>query len=120
MTSTYAQLVGVMLAGLGSSVGTVLLTKLNAAVLTRARVARVLAVIGGVATALSTGQLDDKLVADQALPLVVNVLGTVFASHGWWKVLVQPQIEAGEGAVAALARRTASFGVGRVPPPVGE
>lgn len=121
--STYAQLAATLAAGLGASVGTVLLTKLNAAVLTRARVARLLAVIGGVCTALSTGQLEGRLVADQVLPLVVNVAGALFASHGWWKVLVQPQIEADTGAVGALARRTAGFGVGKIPPPpppVGE
>lgn len=109
--STYAQLFALAVAGLGSSIGTVLLTKLNAAVLTRARVARVLAVIGGAAVALSSGTLDNRLVADQVLPLIVNILNSTFASHGWWKVLVQPQLEADTGSLASLARRTAGFGL---------
>lgn len=110
--STYAQLAALLLAGLGSSIGTVLITKANAAVITRARVAKILATLGAVLVAVSSGELDGKLVADQVLPLVVNIAGAVFAGHGWWKVLVQPQIEGDTGALGALARRTAGFGIG--------
>lgn len=110
--STYGQIAALLAVGLGSSVGTVLLTKANAAVVTRARVARVLATIGAVLVALSSGELDGKLVADQVLPLVVNIAGAIFAGHGWWKTLVQPHVETDTGAIGSLARRTASFGVG--------
>lgn len=116
--STYAQLAALLAVGFGSSVGTVLLTKINAAVTTRARVAKILATVGAVLVAVSSGDLDGKLVADQVLPLVVNIAGAVFAGHGWWKVLVQPHVETDTGVIGSLARRTAGFGLGARP--VGE
>ena len=110
--SAYAQLAALLAVGFGSSVGTVVLAKANAAVTTRARLAKALATIGAVLVVVSSGDLDGKLVADQVLPLVVNVAGAIFAGHGWWKVLVQPNIETDTGAIGSLARRTAGFGLG--------
>lgn len=95
-----------ILTGAITSVLAVILTKARALVGTKAGVAAVLNVLGGVALALSgEGTFDATTLAKQ-------IAAVALASLAWWKTTVQPSIEANAGPVALLHRRTAGFGVG--------
>lgn len=98
-------------AGIASSVLTVLFTQAQAAVLRRAQLAKLLSSIGGALVAIGSGQLDGKLVAGQVGPVLANVLLALLSGHASWKLLVQPQVEADTGALGALHRSTARFGL---------
>ena len=98
--------------GVAASWLTVLLTRARATVLQRARVAKVLAVVGGLIVAVTAKDFDGALVADQTGQLTSNALLAILAGHTSWKTWLQPQIEVGQGLAATLSTKTAGFGVG--------
>ena len=90
----------------------VLFTKLNAAALKRANLAAVLSTVAGLVVAVTSDGFDSKLMTDKVMAIAAAAIVAIGSGHVSWKAIVQPRVEAGAGAIGALATRTAGFGLG--------
>ena len=91
---------------------TVFFTKANALAVKKARMAQIIGALAGIVAAVVSPDFEAVLVTDQVLELGSSVALTLISSLGWWKLSLQPKIEAGTGLVSTLHSKTAGVGVG--------